>query len=168
MLLSLTLSLLLLGCGRSSETPGPSQAPVPSEAPVPKEPPVPSAPPPVAPEVDGRSAVEAYLDSERARSELLPELEARVAETMFPRFVGVAGRRIDRLAPGNAPNHLFLADGRHIGTIGQGLIAQRFARAAFVHFGLGIAPLSHREIVAIADSLAPPAEAELALAPGAP
>jgi lysophospholipase L1-like esterase len=89
------------------------------------------------------------------------ELEARVAEALFPRFIAVGGKRVDRASPGNDPSHLFLADGRHIGTIGQGLIAQRFARAAFVHFGIGIPPLSHREIVALADSLAPPTELEL-------
>lgn len=93
------------------------------------------------------------------------ELEARVAEALFPRFITVGGTRLDRLSPGNAPGHLFLADGRHIGTIGQGLIAQRFARAAFVHFRIGIPPLSHREIVSLAGSLAPPAEAELVQAP---
>jgi lysophospholipase L1-like esterase len=92
------------------------------------------------------------------------EFEARVAEAVMPRFVSVGGRRLDRLVPGNGTGHLFLADGRHIGTIGQGLIAQRFVRSAFVHFGFGIPPLSHREIVSLADSLAPTAETELTLA----
>ena len=82
------------------------------------------------------------------------EFEARVAERIFPKVVTVGGRRIDRLTPGNSPGNLFLADGRHIGTIGQGLIAQRFVRAAFVCFGIGIAPINHREIVAAADALA--------------
>ncbi|WP_158633539.1 SGNH/GDSL hydrolase family protein [Tautonia sociabilis] len=94
------------------------------------------------------------------------ELEARVAEAVLPRFVRVGGRWIDRQEPGNGPGHLFLADGRHVGTVGQGLIAQRFVRSAFVQFGLGIRPLSHREIVALAGSTAPMAEVEPALAAG--
>ena len=93
------------------------------------------------------------------------EFEARVAERIFPKVVTVGGRRIDRLTPGNSPGNLFLADGRHIGTIGQGLIAQRFVRAAFVCFGIGIAPISHREIVAAADALTTVPNARLAATP---
>jgi hypothetical protein len=59
----------------------------------------------------------------------------------------IEGMNIDRFAPGDDPSHLFLADGIHAGTVGQGLIANRFIRAMDEKFGLKIKPFTRHEIV---------------------
>jgi len=59
------------------------------------------------------------------------------------RFGGV---RLDASAPGDAPNHLFLADQIHAGTIAQGLIADQFIAAVDTKFGARIVPLSPTQI----------------------
>lgn len=58
----------------------------------------------------------------------------------------VAGKMIDRIHPGNTPEHFFLADQRHTGTYGQALIAQMLVDTIDVKFHLGIKPLAPDEI----------------------
>jgi lysophospholipase L1-like esterase len=59
----------------------------------------------------------------------------------------VGGVEIDRNLPSNEPNHLFLADGIHGGTIVQGLLANTFIKAIDLEFGAHIKKLSSREIL---------------------
>lgn len=65
----------------------------------------------------------------------------------------VGGVNIDRTTPGDQYTHLFLADGLHIGTVGQGLLANAFVTAADTQFGAGIAPLSPGDIIQSARSV---------------
>jgi hypothetical protein len=65
------------------------------------------------------------------------------APTSFS-FGGIA---IDRNTPSNDPGSLWLADGIHAGTIGQGLLANLFVNAANEEFQTHIRPLSEREIL---------------------
>jgi hypothetical protein len=65
----------------------------------------------------------------------------------------VGGVNIDRTTPGDQYTHLFLADGLHIGTVGQGLLANAFIDAADKQFSAGITPLSPGDIIQSARSV---------------
>jgi hypothetical protein len=69
----------------------------------------------------------------------------------------VGGVTLDRTTPADQYNHLLLADGLHISTVGQGLLANAFVDAADTKFGAGITPLSAAEIIPAAESTAPAA-----------
>ena len=60
---------------------------------------------------------------------------------------------IDVRNPGDGYRHLFLADGLHAGTVGQGMIADLFVRTADSAFNLGVRPLSTSEILRAARHL---------------
>lgn len=62
----------------------------------------------------------------------------------------VGGVTIDRTTPADDFHHLFLADGIHIGTVGQGLLANGFINSLDTNFGAGITPLTGQEIVSYA------------------
>lgn len=54
---------------------------------------------------------------------------------------------IDARTPGDDPSHLYLADGVHIGTVGQGLVANQFIQTIDTAFNAGIKPLRPAEIL---------------------
>jgi lysophospholipase L1-like esterase len=73
---------------------------------------------------------------------------AGLVERLFSQKRPHVGRiKLDRDAPSNDPSHLFLGDGIHAGTIGQGLLANEFVRAFRKEFGVGPKPLRNREIL---------------------
>jgi phospholipase/lecithinase/hemolysin len=57
------------------------------------------------------------------------------------------GTTVDLRTPGDDYHDLFLADGVHLGTIGQSLIADLFAEAIDTKFGAHLAPISPRQAV---------------------
>jgi hypothetical protein len=63
------------------------------------------------------------------------------------------GTTIDVTQPSDNFRHLFLADGIHIGTIGQGLLADLFLRTIDTQFGYRVPLLSPWQIVALAARL---------------
>ncbi len=65
----------------------------------------------------------------------------------------VDGVAIDRTTPSDNYTSLFLADGLHIGTVGQGLLANAFVSAADTNFNAGILPLSQAQIIESARSV---------------
>jgi hypothetical protein len=65
------------------------------------------------------------------------------------------GATIDLRTPGDDYHHFFLADGIHVGTVGQGVIADTFIAAVDARFGAGIAPLSDTQIVQFARHVKP-------------
>lgn len=104
--------------------------------------------------------VKAIAASDRRVAVLDLDLAMRIANLLSRDHVIVGGRRYDRTRPSNRHESLFLADGRHLGTIGQGVIARMFIDTINHRFAAGIAPLSDREIVEFARS------APVAPAPG--
>jgi phospholipase/lecithinase/hemolysin len=78
------------------------------------------------------------------------DLVTRLRDRLNPESVSVAGHPIERRVPGNDPTHLFLADLRHLGTVGQGLLAQLIVTAIDAKFQAEVGPLSQREILEIA------------------
>jgi hypothetical protein len=78
------------------------------------------------------------------------DMVTRLRDKLNPETVSVAGRPIERWVPSNDPTHLFLADARHIGTVGQVLFAQLIVTAIDAKFHAEVAPLSEREILEIA------------------
>ncbi len=71
---------------------------------------------------------------------------------------------LDRTRPSDAPDHLFLADGVHAGTVGQGLLANTFVRVLNRAFRARVKPLTNREILDNAGLLEPPDRAALTTA----
>lgn len=68
-----------------------------------------------------------YQDDPRVR---IADLTGPTATLLgHGQFVRIGGRRIDLIDAADDPYHLFLADGLHLGTIGQALIANVFLRA---------------------------------------
>jgi len=61
--------------------------------------------------------------------------------------VAFGGITLDLTTPGDDYHHFFLADGIHIGTVGQGLIADAFLEAIDTHFNASIPLLSDHQIV---------------------
>jgi hypothetical protein len=92
------------------------------------------------------------------------DLHGRVANLISTEYVPVANHRLDRTMPSNQPDHVFLADRRHAGTVAQGLLARIVVDAANVRFHAGIAPLPEREILDYA-ARAPGTPASFAVAP---
>jgi hypothetical protein len=69
-----------------------------------------------------------------------------------PNF-SVGGVTINRTVPGDQYNHLFLADGLHLGTVGQGLLANAFVEEADKKFNANITPLTGTEIIQSAEDV---------------
>jgi phospholipase/lecithinase/hemolysin len=93
------------------------------------------------------------------------DLIARIVNLMSRESVTVGGRLLDRRRPSNDPGHFFLADARHPGTLGQGLMARMFVEAVNARFGAGIPPLTDREVAGLTDTLAanPPGDPSIRL-----
>lgn len=90
------------------------------------------------------------------------DLVTRASMLVGRDHVKLAGRRLDRSRPSNDPSHVFLADRRHMGTIGQGVLARMFLDLLNVRFGAGIAPLTDEELVGLAESVAATRQATVA------
>ena len=67
----------------------------------------------------------------------------------------IAGRTLDRTRASNDLDCFFLADARHPGTIGQGMIAKLFVDAINARFNAGVSPLDDGEILHVATTLRP-------------
>ena len=64
----------------------------------------------------------------------------------------VAGHPIVRSGPSDDPHHLFLGDVRHLGTVGQGLLAALLDVTIDAKFAAGVPPLSEREVLEFAET----------------
>ncbi|SIO03419.1 Phospholipase/lecithinase/hemolysin [Singulisphaera sp. GP187] len=84
------------------------------------------------------------------------DVAAKIANRFSRDHALIGGRRLDRLQSGNDLHHLFLADQRHFGTMGQGLMAQMVVNAIDTKFAATVAPLSDRDIAGFAASLSEP------------
>lgn len=80
-------------------------------------------------------------------------LSTKLADRLQVDEATIAGRKVDRKKAGTSLDCFFLPDGRHPGTLGQGLMAQFFIRTVNARFGAGIEPLSDRELLDFAESL---------------
>jgi hypothetical protein len=89
------------------------------------------------------------------------DLATCAANLVSEDYVLVAGRWLDRRHPGNGPDCFFLADVRHPGTLGQGLMARMFIEVVNARFDAGIAPLEPQEVLALAGAVAPAGDGEL-------
>ena len=69
-------------------------------------------------------------------------LFARGSELVDPEAIVVAGRRVVRSSPSDDPDHLFLGDVRHLGTVGQGELAAMVVATINARFAAGVQPLS--------------------------
>lgn len=106
--------------------------------------------------IRGYNAEMRSLAASDPRTALLDlDLAMRLASRSGRGYVVVAGRKVDRLRPGNGLDHLFLADRRHTGTLGQGLVAQMLIETIDAKFAAGIEPLGGPELLGFAVS--PPA-----------
>jgi hypothetical protein len=92
------------------------------------------------------------------------DLATRAANVLSTEYTLVGGRKLDRRHAGNALDCFFLADVRHPGTLGQGLMARMFIDTVNAKFAAGIAPLQTQEVLTLARSIAPPADPAVALA----
>lgn len=92
------------------------------------------------------------------------DLMTRLANRISRDEAVILGKKLDRVHSRNDLGHLFLADKRHLGTLGQGFMAQMFIHALNVKFAAGIAPLSDKDVLEFAASLAPPERASRSLA----
>ena len=77
----------------------------------------------------------------------LADVDALVSDIFSPSTFSFGNVVIDRDSASNDSTSLFLADGIHAGTIGQGLLANLFVKAANGEFNTRIRPLSEREIL---------------------
>jgi lysophospholipase L1-like esterase len=82
-------------------------------------------------------------------------LSQQAARLVAPEGLTLAGCRVSRLEPGDEYDRLFLADGRHAGTVAQALIARLFLATVNARLEAGIRPLSDREIVDYAAQVPP-------------
>lgn len=74
-------------------------------------------------------------------------LSQQVARMVAPDAMRVAGRRVSREVAGDEYECLFLADGRHAGTVAQAMIARLFLATVNKHLDAGIRPLTDEEII---------------------
>ena len=63
------------------------------------------------------------------------------------------GQTINLTTPGEDYHDFFLADGLHVGTVAQGIIADEFAQAVDAKFGANLSPPDPRQIVRYARSI---------------
>ena len=79
----------------------------------------------------------------------------RLVDAISDEHVVVAGRKVDRIHPSNDLDHFFLADERHIGTVGQALFARMILEALNAKFAARFSSLEEPEILEFAASLTP-------------
>jgi len=99
--------------------------------------------------------IRSYAATEKRVAIIDLDLSKRAANLVSPDHVYFAGRKLDRLHPGNDLDHFFLADVRHPGTLGQSMLARMFVDMVNYRFGAGIAPLGDREVLDFTASLGP-------------
>jgi hypothetical protein len=92
------------------------------------------------------------------------DLATRAANIVNTEYALVGGRKLNRSDPGKDLDCFFLADVRHPGTLGQGLMAQMFIEVVNAKFAAGIAPIEPREVLALAHAVAPSRNPGLTLA----
>lgn len=80
------------------------------------------------------------------------DLVTRLTELIYPESVLVAGHPIVRSDPSDDPHHLFLGDVRHLGTVGQGLLAALIVVTIDAKFAAGVPPLSEHEVLEFAEN----------------
>ncbi len=81
----------------------------------------------------------------------LADLEAQGQQlAASPPIVPVGGEPINLLGVGDDFHNFFTADGIHLGTVGQGFIANAFLNASNAEFGTRFAPLSEPTIIRLA------------------
>jgi lysophospholipase L1-like esterase len=81
-------------------------------------------------------------------------LVSQASDRISPESLPVAGHSIARSGPSDAPDHLFLGDVRHLGTVGQGLLAELVVATINAKFAAGVPPLTQREIFEFAETVA--------------
>jgi hypothetical protein len=64
--------------------------------------------------------------------------------------LSVGDVKLNAFLPGDDPHSLFLEDGVHLGTLGNGLYANFIINALRQYYALPIRPFSHAELTAIA------------------
>jgi phospholipase/lecithinase/hemolysin len=106
--------------------------------------------------------VRGYALADRRVALIDLDLIARAADLISRDSVLVAGRRLDRVHPANDLDHFFLADVRHPGTLGQGLMARLFIDVVNARFGAGIEPLGEQELLDFAVAVSGPEHARFA------
>ncbi|MDR3634722.1 MAG: SGNH/GDSL hydrolase family protein [Isosphaeraceae bacterium] len=74
----------------------------------------------------------------------------KVANRLGRDALVVAGQKLDRHDPGNGLGHVFLADRRHLGTLGHGAIARFFIVTVNLRFRAGIPPLTDQALLSCA------------------
>lgn len=82
------------------------------------------------------------------------DLAARFLNFVAPNSVQIAGIQLDRRQGCDCRGHLFLADRRHPGTLGQGLMALMILETLNAKFGAEIKPISNDELVRFARAVA--------------
>lgn len=93
------------------------------------------------------------------------ELVARASSLLYPDRVLVAGQPILRNGTSDDPGHLFLGDVRHLGTVGQGLMASLVVATIDARFSANVPPLSEQELLDFAFSTVPSLTASAASRP---
>lgn len=81
------------------------------------------------------------------------DLTARVMTLVSRDTLYLGSIVLDRRHPANALDHFFLADSRHPGTLGQGLMAHLIVETLNKRFDMGIPPLTNAEVLAFARSV---------------
>jgi hypothetical protein len=74
-------------------------------------------------------------------------LLSRLAPRLDHEHIRICGRTLDRAHPNNQPDHIFLGDSRHVGTIGQSVMANLVIQTLNARFGAQIKPLSVAEVL---------------------
>jgi GDSL-like Lipase/Acylhydrolase len=92
-------------------------------------------------------AIKASVAAAGPRATLVDLAAASEQLASSPGSVPFGGITLDLVTPGDSYDHFYLADGVHVGTVGQGLIADQFINAVDSAFGAHIAPLTPTQIV---------------------
>ncbi len=97
-----------------------------------------------AAEVQVNTAIRAFATADTR----LAVADFAAAATAFAAPTYTVGKvKLDTTTPGDGPRHLFLADGIHPGTVGQGLLANTFVAAIDASFGQAIKPLTPHQVL---------------------
>jgi lysophospholipase L1-like esterase len=101
--------------------------------------------------------IKAIAASDRRIAILDLDMATRVANLISRDKLIFGGLCLDRVNPSNRLDAFFLADSRHLGTMGQGLLATMFLETINHRFDAGIPQLTEREVLQFARSLQSPA-----------
>ncbi len=94
----------------------------------------------------------AAADNSRVALADLSGLSAQLAQSPGG-TASYGGTTIDLTTPGDNYHDFFLADGIHVGTVVQGIIADAFINAIDSRFGAAVAPLTPQQIVRFAQKV---------------